>query len=274
MRAGWPLTRLEMSMSVAPIRTFLDFGGISLTNAGAYDAFVAMYNSSGAIQWARQAGGGTNGAFVGFYWDVALDRQTNVYAAGFLDSNAAVAKYDLAGTLLWTCSASGPPANPVGSVVAKCVVDSAANCYLAGWYQGTNQFGTNTLSGSGAWNFFLANVSSGAPLPPAVLAGFYITNAVVLPDGCAQFEVVAPSNGLYSLLLSTNLKTWDAVEILSGPTNRFLVNSYPQTVVELGNSFVARGGGARSEIPVVAKFPQHRRHFSGWNPRRNVSAEH
>ena len=54
------------------------FGGLSLTNAGSYDAFVAQYSSSGAVQWARRAGGQTTD----LYWDVALDGQGNAYAAG------------------------------------------------------------------------------------------------------------------------------------------------------------------------------------------------
>ncbi len=134
-------------------------GGITLTNMAKSnalfgDAFLAKYNSAGTIQWARPAGG-TNG---GFYWDLALDAQTNVYAAGFLGSDAAVAKYSPAGTLQWTYSASGPPASPVSSGVVKCAVDSAGHCYLNGFYQGTATFGTDTLQPLENWNFFLTEV--------------------------------------------------------------------------------------------------------------------
>jgi PKD repeat protein len=116
------------------------------------DAFLAKYNSAGVIQWA-QAAGGANG---GYYMDIALDAQTNIYAAGGLVSGAAVSKYSPAGTLQWTYAANGPPANPVGSVVAKCAVDAAGHCYVDGIYQGTTAFGTNTLLPQEAWNFFLA----------------------------------------------------------------------------------------------------------------------
>jgi hypothetical protein len=134
-------------------------GGITLTNMANSnalfgDAFLAKYNSAGAIQWAHPAGG-TNG---GFYWDLALDAQTNIYAAGFLGSDAAVAKYSSAGTLQWTYSASGPPASPVASGVVKCAVDSAGHCYLDGFYQGTATFGTTTLQSQETWNFFLTEV--------------------------------------------------------------------------------------------------------------------
>ena len=135
----------------------LDFGnGISLTNTAPNatfgNAFVARYNSLGVIQWAEQAGG-TNG---GYYFDIALDGQANIYAAGGLLSGAAVSKYSPAGSLQWIYAANGPPANPVGSFATKCAVDSAGHCHLAGWYQGTATFGTNTLHPQETWNFFLA----------------------------------------------------------------------------------------------------------------------
>jgi PKD repeat protein len=141
--------------------TNLNFGsGITLTNAANTnalfgDAFLAKYNSAGAIQWAQSAGG-TNG---GFYWDLSLDAQTNIYAGGFVGYNAAVAKYNPAGTLQWSVSASGTPASPVASGFGNCVVDSTGNCYLAGFYQGTASFGATTLQPQEPWNFFLTEVA-------------------------------------------------------------------------------------------------------------------
>jgi len=149
--------------------TNLVFGsGITLTNMANPtslfgDAFVAKYNSAGAIQWARAAGG-TNG---GFYWDVGLDAQTNIYAGGFVGYNAAVAKYNLAGTLQWTVSASGTPASPVSSGFGNCVADSTGNCFLGGFYQGTNTFGSNALTPQEAFNFFLTKLSSSSALTVA-----------------------------------------------------------------------------------------------------------
>jgi len=138
--------------------TNLSFGnGISLTNMADSsslfgDAFLAKYNSAGSIKWAQPAGG-TNG---GFYWDLSLDAQTNIYASGFLGYNAAVAKYSPAGTLQWMFTASGTPASPVASGLVKCVVDSGGNCFLAGFYQGTNTFGANLLIPQETENFFIA----------------------------------------------------------------------------------------------------------------------
>jgi len=168
-------------------------GGITLTNMANSkalfgDAFLAKYNSAGAIQWAQPAGG-TNG---GFYWDLALDAKTNVYAAGFLGSNAAVAKYSPAGTLQWTYSASGTPASPVSSGVAKCAVDSAGHCYLNGFYQGTATFGATTLQPQETWNFFLTEVG--------------VKMAIVLSGG--NVILTWPTNAAgYTLQSTTNLSS-------------------------------------------------------------------
>jgi hypothetical protein len=142
--------------------TPLNFGGgISLPSSSSTNAFVAKYSSSGAIQWAREAGGNTK---IGFYMDVALDGQGNVYPAGCVSSEAVVAKYDPAGMLQWSYSASGPIGNPVGSIVTKCAVDSAGKCYLVGLYEGTTTFGKVVLHPQEAWNFFIA--TAGSPAAP------------------------------------------------------------------------------------------------------------
>lgn len=174
--------------------TNLNFGGgIILTNrANNYalfgDAFVAKYNSFGLIQWAQPAGG-TNG---GVYLDVALDRQTNIYAAGAFNSQTAVAKYNPAGVLQWIDTTSNAPANPVGSAAIKCAVDSAGHCYLDGWYQVPTTFGTTTLQPQETWNFFLTEVG--------------VKMAIVLSGN--NMILTWPTNAAgYTLQSTTNLST-------------------------------------------------------------------
>ena len=133
----------------------LNFGSILLENTGStFDAFVAKYNTTGALQWARQ----TVSTNIDDYYDVALDSQGNVYGAGCLNSRAAVAKYDPAGSVQWIASASAALLSPFSSGVAKCAVDLDGNCYLAGWYQGSTTFGTNVLQPQNNWNYFLAKI--------------------------------------------------------------------------------------------------------------------
>lgn len=200
-------------------------GGITLTNKANSnalfgDAFLAKYNSAGAIQWAQPAGG-TNG---GFYWDLALDAQTNVYAAGFLGSDAAVAKYSSAGTLQWAYSASGPTASPVASGVTKCAVDSAGHCYLNGFYQGTATFGTNTLQPQETWNFFLTKLS--VPV--------FNFSAPQIIGGNFTFLLSGPPGSNYVLQVSTNLSNWSSVSTSTIPVSGSIsvsngINGYKQS---------------------------------------------
>ncbi len=162
----------------------MTISGLTLTNAGGWDAYLAQYDASGGLQWARRAGGaGLDG-----YFDVALDQQNFAYAAGASGSDALppssqggalVARYDPAGNLLWAQSASSPPADPVGSFVAKCAVDAGGNTFLAGWYQGTATFGASTLEPQGHWNLFLARV----PDPMVALFPHRTNNANVTVTG-------------------------------------------------------------------------------------------
>ena len=176
----------------------ISFGGISVTNGG---GFVAKYSSSGVIQWAGQ------GAVQ--YDDVALDGQTNVYAAGLLNLNAAVAKYNPTGNLQWAYSASGPPASPYSSVAMKCAGDSAGHCYLAEWYQGTAIFGPSVLQPQGVWNYFLAKLAA----PVISLTAPQITG------GKTNFTFVlsGPAGSNYVLQLSTNLSNWSSVSTSAIP---------------------------------------------------------
>jgi len=224
-------------------------GGITLTNAANAnalfgDAFLAKYNSSGAIQWAQSAGG-TNG---GFYWDLSLDAQTNIYAGGFLGYDAAVAKYNPAGTVQWTFTASGLPASPVASGLVKCSVDSGGNCFLAGFYQRTNTFGANLLSPQEAENFFLAEklpapflitTNVGVSSQAGIFAAFSGSNylAGIQGDGTTSNKITAQLISTNGSLIGSRIavgRTGGIPYVANGNTNFLLV--WPD------NALVAGGG--------------------------------
>src|SRR5690606_8652540 len=76
--------------------------------AGNYDAFLAKYDASGALQWKRQLGTPVDDRAHG----VAVDGAGGVYIAGRTEGSlggpsagnrdAFLAKYDAAGALQWT----------------------------------------------------------------------------------------------------------------------------------------------------------------------------
>ncbi|HET6990895.1 MAG TPA: SBBP repeat-containing protein, partial [Bacteroidia bacterium] len=130
----------------------------SLTTNGRH-IFLAKYNSSGNVLWAKQMGGG---------WDdkarsVSTDGFGNCYVAGdyqgsandtfgnFILNNSDpshhnmfIAKFDLSGNAVWARMATGSSGNIIGYSVKG---DNAGNCYLVGGSEGAFDidFGTNSL---------------------------------------------------------------------------------------------------------------------------------
>ncbi len=182
-----------------PGGTVIFGGGFSLTCVGPSDAYVAKYNSAGAIQWALRSGGTKLDA----YLDIALDGEGNVFAAGALSPDAVapggtggtiVAKYDSEGNLQWAQSASGPPADPVSSLAVKVAVDSAGNALLAGWYLTSTTFGTTTLQPQDNLNFFLTRIGFDSLVstnPPVITLQTQSQTNLVLrwPDTAAGFHL-------------------------------------------------------------------------------------
>ena len=132
-------------------------GGLDGTNAGAYDAFLAKYDSTGTKVWTRQFGTSS----VDLPSGVAIDSNNNVYITGYtvgsLDgSNAGsfdafLAKYDSTGTKLWTKQLGTSGAEDSLGVA----IDSNNNVYITG-STGGNLDGTN----AGLDDAFLAKYDS------------------------------------------------------------------------------------------------------------------
>src|SRR5206468_4428938 len=58
------------------------FGGVTLTNAGAHDVFVAKYDTGGNVLWAKRAGGDGSESANG----VAVDEDGNIHLTGYFTS--------------------------------------------------------------------------------------------------------------------------------------------------------------------------------------------
>ena len=126
--------------------------GTTLTSAGYSDAFVAKYNTSGTVQWAKSIGGTINDSGQA----IATDNNGNVYVTGYYggtatfapgttltsegSNDAFVAKYDTSGTVQWATSIGGTGSD-IGYGIAT---DSAGNVYVTGKYAGTATFAPGT----------------------------------------------------------------------------------------------------------------------------------
>jgi hypothetical protein len=146
----------------------LNFGSIVLTNIDlnigipppyVEDVFLAKYDTSGNIIWAKRDGG-KGGEYC---FGIAKDFNDNIYLTGGFDSDTAVfgsfklvnsyisggsediflAKYDSNGNIIWAKNFGGKNFEAGQSVST----DLSGNIYVSGWFGDTVQFGSTTLIG-------------------------------------------------------------------------------------------------------------------------------
>lgn len=148
----------------------VSFGGITMTNLGIGDAFLAKYDVAGNPIWARQGGvivGGKASII-----DTALDVSGNTYAVGYfrgelnfggsntisvsIDSaqyGSFVAKFSSSGSLVWLRQI-GFGTN--ASFASEVAVDGAGNTYVAGQFDGVLVFDSTLLTSVRVVDNFLA----------------------------------------------------------------------------------------------------------------------
>lgn len=131
---------------------------ITLTPIGGNDAYVAKYDLSGTLQWAKSAGGGGNDKALA----VSSDNAGNVFITGFFTDTAwfngtqitgygaediYLAKYDANGNFLWVKKAGSPGRDEPKSM--KC--DAAGNVYVCGFYSNGANFSGQIMSSPGVY---------------------------------------------------------------------------------------------------------------------------
>lgn len=128
-------------------------GGMTLTNRGGTDAFLARYDATGGTQWVRQMGGVLDERANG----VAVDSAGNAYVVGefagtvqlpgvslstaVADQNAFIARFDSAGTVNWARQAGGTLPDSARAVT----VDKGDRVFVAGYFSGAANFGSETI---------------------------------------------------------------------------------------------------------------------------------
>ncbi|MFL5764124.1 MAG: T9SS type A sorting domain-containing protein [Bacteroidia bacterium] len=126
---------------------------ITLNSVGDNDVFLAKYNSSGDLLWAKSEGAYQSEKALG----VASDPSGNIYICGYFTdttrfngvtylSNGGhdvfLAKYDANGNFLWFKKAGGPGREEALNV--KC--DASGNVYVCGMHSANAVFDTQTLT--------------------------------------------------------------------------------------------------------------------------------
>jgi hypothetical protein len=145
----------------------LSFGSTTLTNVGSEDLFLAKYDASGNVVWAKSAGGLSYDRAI----SLALDAFGNTYITGWFYSSTLsfgsttltnaggsdlfLAKYDAAGNVVWAKSAGNTDVDEANAVA----LDANGNVYVAGDFSSASiSFASNTLTNSapGSGDTFIA----------------------------------------------------------------------------------------------------------------------
>jgi hypothetical protein len=166
------------SYATGIFRGVASFGSVNLTSSGMADIFIAKYDASGNVLWAKQAGGSDIDASK----NIAVDGSGNSYITGeFMGSatfgsttltstgsyDAFIAKYDPSGNVLWA-KQSGGAGLEMGRGIA---VDGSGNCYITGYFDGSATFGSTTLTSSGSYDVFIAKYDAAGNFQWAERAG-------------------------------------------------------------------------------------------------------
>ncbi len=158
----------------------LTVGSYTLTNAGDGDMFLAKYDASGNVLWAKSAGRILNE----YANSVAVDSYGNVYVTGVFasptlsfgsdtltnagDGDMFLAKYDASGNVLWAKSVGGTDFDAGYSVA----VDSYGNVFVTGYFSSpVITFGSYTLTNAGNWYAFLTKYNANGNVLWAKSAG-------------------------------------------------------------------------------------------------------
>lgn len=183
-----------------------DFGGTAtfgtstnMTAAGAVDVFVAKYNTSGNLIWARRAGGNVNDRatcvttdsdgniyIAGSFGGTANFQGTNISAVGGThDTDIFTAKYTAAGNLAWVRAAGAPGGNVEEAKGIS--LDANGNVYVCGVLLGSASFDGIIVNSYGSYDAFVAKYNNNGIIQWAKTLGGTssdeATGINVRPDG-------------------------------------------------------------------------------------------
>lgn len=213
------------------------FGNTTLTGSGPLpDIFIARYDISGNVLWAKRAGGSTSD----YGRNIEVDGSGNSYITGEFEGSASfgstmlttnggvdifIAKYDDMGNALWAKRAGGNMEDRAAGIA----LDGSDNTYISGYFLGESSFGSTTITSNGASDIYIAKLSTVTGLTnttgfdistyPNPFASFLMINLinpepaiatltdlhgrqfhrqVLIPEGAGTSATLIPANNLPS----------------------------------------------------------------------------
>jgi hypothetical protein len=211
----------------------LIFGADTLTNVsgGDRDLFLAKYDASGNVLWARQTRMGISSSDC--YSAISADAAGNVYLGGYFsgcgvyfgatyftmtEGGPFLVKYNTDGLLQWVKSATGAY-NYINAVN----VDVNGNIIVAGTFWGDLTLGINTLredsmaTVSAVHEIFLAKYDSSGNVSWAKAINGFTTTQAMTTDGAGNIYIAGgfwPSNGNTLIIGSDTIIDTSGIEEL------------------------------------------------------------
>ncbi len=207
----------------------MNFGSITLTNAGEDNIFTVKYDANGTVIWAKSAGGSNIDLGV----SILADNSGNVYMTGLFSSTSItlgnitltntggmdvfILKYDASGNVLWAKSAGGTGDDRTQSVT----LDAWGNPFLTGSFNSSKiTFDTDTLTSAGGSDIFLVKYDANGNALWAKSAGG------PSDDGGFSVAVDASGNDYLTGYFDSPTITFGSDTLLNaGSENMFLVKS-------------------------------------------------
>ncbi len=143
------------------------FGSYSITSTGESNIFMAKMDADGNWLWVNGAGGNTDN----YGRSIIVDNAGNSYTIGDFEGTATfgpytlygnqysdifISKIDADGNWLWATQAGGSSYEEGNSIA----LDDAGNCYVTGYFSETAFFDPYTITSSGYYDIFVAQIDS------------------------------------------------------------------------------------------------------------------
>ncbi len=247
---------------------------ITLTSSAPQgDAYIAKFNSSGSIQWAKII----QSDYSSFGSCISLDSNGNIYIGGNFGGiadfggiiksasniDAFIAKYDNDGTLQWVKTYGGNYQNSVNSICT----DSNGNIFVTGYYTGTADFGGTLFTSSGDYDIFVLKYNSSGVIQWVKTAGGTNTDLVLgigtdatgnvyvagRFKGTATFGTITKTSaGNYDIFVAkyNSIGTIQWVQAIGGVNND---DARAIVVDSNGNSFVTGGFSGTVSFGTISK---------------------
>ncbi len=204
------------------------FGSTTLTSLGSYEFFMAKYDASGNLIWAKRGGGPNED----FGQGISFDKKSNLlYVTGQFDSQATfdglsvtsagnrdvfISAWDTSGSIQWIKTGGGSQRD-AGFAVAN---DTLGNIFGTGFFDFPSaSFGTNTVSGDSLANIFVTKISPAFASEPTT-ASTNISSTII---NCNDVNLTWTSgNGSSRMVIA---KAGSAVSIFPVDGNYYTANS-------------------------------------------------